>query len=135
MITFNLQVAHNGNWFAGYKPGCDGPWDRDQNGALVLTIEQARELVTALRGCGLRIEIAVSMAEPITGDHFRRELFCAGGGSWYDYKPGGEPITICPRCSAGPQECVAYTQFNGWTLCTHEQLMEICNRYGKKCKE
>ncbi len=84
MITFNVQ-AHNGNYYRGHEPSntygnCWG----DEKDALVFTIEQARSLVEAWRGY-LKIVISIS-AEPISDLAFRRELFCAKGGSWYDYE-------------------------------------------------
>ena len=60
MITFNIQ-AGNGNYYRGHEPanGCGNCWCGEEKDALVFTIEQARELVSAWRGF-LKIVIAVS---------------------------------------------------------------------------
>lgn len=85
MITFNVQ-AHNGNYYVGHEPSnrYGNCWGDDEKDALVFTIEQARKLVAAWRGF-LKIAIAVS-SEPMSDEVFKRELFCAKGGSWYDYE-------------------------------------------------
>lgn len=93
MITFNVR-ADNGNWYSGHRPGDGGPWDDDQHRALVLSIEQARELVRSWHGCWMSIEIATSPT-PITDERFRQELFCARGGWWHHYPPCDGP---CPDC-------------------------------------
>ena len=86
MITFNMQ-AGNGNYYRGHEPanGYGNCWG-DEEVALVFTIEQARELVSAWRGF-LKIVIAVSSI-PVSDGVFKRELFCAKGGRWYDW--------VCP---------------------------------------
>ena len=83
MITFNVQ-ADNGNYYRGHEPvnGYGNCWG-DEEVALVFTIEQARELVEAWPG-HLNIVISVKSV-PMTDETFGRELFCIGGGSWYDY--------------------------------------------------
>lgn len=85
MITFNLQ-ASNGNYYFGHEPGNGGsPWTGDQWKALVLTLDQARQLVREWRGCGMSIVISVE-SEPITDQQFLQECFCArGDGDWHDY--------------------------------------------------
>ncbi|MCK5617062.1 hypothetical protein KAR91_85155 [Candidatus Pacearchaeota archaeon] len=84
MITFNIQ-AHNNNYYCGHKP-CNGHgncWASLEADALVFTLDQARKVVTAWPGF-LKIVIAIGSV-PMTGPDFERELFCAGGGSWYHY--------------------------------------------------
>lgn len=84
MITFNIR-AHNGNFYRGHEPSNshDNCWG-DEYDALVFTIEQARQLVEAWRRY---LEIVISVkAESIPDKQFKRELFCAKGGSWYDYE-------------------------------------------------
>ncbi len=83
MITFNLR-AHNGNYYCGHEPSNDhGVWG-DQDHALVLSIEQARAMAKAWRG-HLNIIIAIE-SEAMAETDFHREVFCAGGGNWYDWK-------------------------------------------------
>lgn len=93
MLTFNIQ-ADNGNYYFGHEPGNGGSiWTGDQWKALVLTIEQARELLRRWTGVGLRIMIAVE-PDPINDAQFQQELFCArGDGNWYDYV-APEEVTV-----------------------------------------
>lgn len=84
MITFNIQ-AHNGNYYRGHEPSnkYGNCWCcEQQEGALVFTIEQARELVKVWKNY-LQIIIAPS-ANPMKQADFEHELFCAKGGSWYE---------------------------------------------------
>lgn len=84
MITFNIR-AHNGNYYRGHAPSNSyGNCWGDEKDAVVFTIEQARELVAAWRGY-LGIVISVK-SEAISDEIFQHEIFCAKGGSWYDYK-------------------------------------------------
>ncbi len=102
MITFNLQVEHNGNWFCGFEPSEDrlGPWAGEQCEALVLTIEQAREIALNWSGCSLRFEIAYT-GTPITDERFQQELFCVRDGEWHDYRKPCEPICDGPCKNCG----------------------------------
>lgn len=87
MITFNVQ-AHNGNYYRGHEPSNLGNcWTGDEAHALVLTIEQARALVQAWPGRKIVVSVR---AEPVSDERFAQELFCAGGGNWYDYIPCGD---------------------------------------------
>lgn len=98
MITFNVQ-SHNGNFYRGHEPSNShgNCWcgEEERDDALVFTIEQVRELVEAWSHY-LNIVISVS-AEPISDELFKRELFCAKGGCWYDYKKVKEPFCLIPR--------------------------------------
>lgn len=88
MITFNVQ-ARNGNYYRGHEP-CNehgNCWSRDAEDALVFTIKQARKLGSAWGWTGLHIVISMK-AEPMGHYAFLKELFCAQGGNWYDYREG-----------------------------------------------
>ena len=84
MITFNLQ-AGNGNYYRGHRPCNESSncWIGEEKHALCMTLEQARAIATAWRGF-IKIVIALSAAH-ITDKDFKRELFCASGGNWYDW--------------------------------------------------
>jgi hypothetical protein len=85
MITFHVQT-YNGNYYRGHEPSnsCGNCWCGDAADALVFTIEQARDIAIAWPS---HLNIVISMyAEPIPHKQFKCELFCAKGGSWYEYK-------------------------------------------------
>lgn len=82
MITFNLQAGISGNYYRGHEPSSNCWGDEDV--ALVLTIEQAREIVKAWPG-RLSIVIAVSVT-PMSPYSFDHEMFCIRGGNWYHYR-------------------------------------------------
>ena len=92
MITFNIRAA-NGNYYRGHEPAnshsnCWCSCSDSTKHALVFTIEQARDLVKAWSGY-LNIVISAS-AIPMAGEEFQHELFCAKGGSWYEYEKSKE---------------------------------------------
>ena len=85
MITFNVQ-APNGNYYRGHAPSNDhgNCWTSKSSNALVFTLDQARKLVKTW-GHYLKIVISVE-SKPMSKKAFQRELFCAKGGDWYEYK-------------------------------------------------
>jgi hypothetical protein len=84
MITFNLQ-SHNGKYYRGHEPSNLGNcWNDKEENALVLPIEWAKMIAEAWPW-HTKIVISVK-SDPISYDQFKRELFCAKGGNWYDYK-------------------------------------------------
>ncbi len=85
MITFNLQ-ANNKNYYRGHEPSNNSGncWTGDECRALSFSIEQARTMAKAWRG---HLNIIISLnAEAISDSEFQREVFCAGGGNWHDWK-------------------------------------------------
>jgi len=105
MITFNIQ-ADNGNYYRGHKPSnkCGNCWS-DEEDALVLTIEQAREIANAW--CGFMKIIISCKSNPISNEEFQRELFCAKGGRWYDYKPKEKDESI--KCGIAKVDSIIST--------------------------
>jgi hypothetical protein len=93
MTTFNLQDSV-GNYYFGYEPGNrDMVWTDDVWKALILTIDQARELMKLWPGRGFQIVISVE-SDAIDDAQFQQELFCAKGeGRWCDYVNQEELVT------------------------------------------
>jgi hypothetical protein len=84
MITFNIK-AHNGNYLVTHAPSGSNCWG-DVDKALVLTIEQAREIMDDNKFTSyMHIEIS-HKSEPLSKEDFGRELFCIKGGGWFDYE-------------------------------------------------
>lgn len=86
-LTFNL-IANNGNCYRGHEPknGYSNCWSSDGCDALVFTLKQIRQFIY-LRRMG-NIEICPLETQPLTDEQFDRELWCAEGHSWYDYRSG-----------------------------------------------
>ena len=85
MWTFNLEASRTGNFYSGHEPGnhSSNCWS-DRENALVLSLEQARELWTHWKGTKIVIEVTDKPSmSPYDFDH---ELFCVRGGNWYHYR-------------------------------------------------
>lgn len=83
MLTFNLR-ASNSNFYRGHEPSNthSNCWSGCENDALVLTLGQARA-IAGLRN--VSIVFAAVEDKPMSDAAFERELFCAGGGNWFEY--------------------------------------------------
>lgn len=85
MLTFNLEAVRTGNFYSGHEP-CNRSsncWS-DREHALVLSLEQARELWKSWPGTS--IEIAVTDKPVMSPYDFGHELFCVRGGNWFHYR-------------------------------------------------
>ncbi len=84
MLTFYIQ-ASNGNYYIGHGVGGQNCWG-DYKEALVMSIEQIRELMTGtwLEHGGRHIEVHLSSV-PISDEQFKRELYALKYGGYYHH--------------------------------------------------
>ena len=86
MITFNLK-AGNSNYLKTHAPSGSNCWG-DEDEALVLTLDQAREIIEECKFYSHPQIVISRKSTPITDDDYHQELFCIKGVNWFYFNKG-----------------------------------------------